>query len=52
MIKKGIMISFVIGGKSMSAHHLPFRILQTTAFSHTAMQLLLYSSIFNFSDNF
>src|SRR6266511_3791703 len=52
IIKKGIMISFVIGGKSMLAHYLPFRILQTTAFSHTAMRLLLYSSIFNFFRQF
>src|SRR6266540_116 len=52
MIKKDIMISFVIGGKSMLAHHLPFQTLQTITFSHTAMHLLLCFSIFNFFDNF
>src|SRR6266542_5103550 len=49
--RKGIMIFFVIGGKSMSTFHLPGQTLQTIAFSHTAMLLLLCFSIFNFSEN-
>src|SRR5260370_28557704 len=52
MTKKGIMIFFVIGGKSISTFHLPSQTLQTIAFSHTAMLLLLCCSIFNFSENF
>src|SRR6266508_2926085 len=52
MIKKDIMISFVIGGKSTLAYHVPFQTLQTITFSHTAMQLQLCFFIFNFSTNF
>ncbi len=35
------MISFMIGEKSMLAHHLSFQTLQTITFSHTVTHLLL-----------